>query len=104
VEGGRGVGVFCRMGGGGECSGSRRSGGTEGGGDGVETYISGSFCASMMAAMGMPKLEAGPQKSVARACILSVCSELGAGMARLRWLAYGSSRGSRRLGSSGFWR
>lgn len=27
------------------------------------TYISGSFCVSMMAAMGMPKLEAGPQKS-----------------------------------------
>ena len=86
---------------------AREAGGAEapkGGCDGVETYISGSFCASMMAAMGMPKLEAGPQKSVAWACTLSVCSELGAGMARLGWLAYGSSRGSRRLGSSGFWR
>lgn len=27
-------------------------------------YISGSFCVSMTAAMGMPKLLAGPQKSV----------------------------------------
>lgn len=26
-------------------------------------YISGSFCVSMTAAIGMPKLEAGPQKS-----------------------------------------
>lgn len=26
-------------------------------------YISGSFCVSMTAAMGIPKLEAGPQKS-----------------------------------------
>lgn len=28
-----------------------------------ETYRSGDFCASAMAAMGIPKLEAGPQKS-----------------------------------------
>lgn len=27
-------------------------------------YISGSFCVSMTAAIGMPKLETGPQKSV----------------------------------------
>lgn len=29
-----------------------------------EVYISGSFCVSITAAMGMPKLETGPQKSV----------------------------------------
>lgn len=29
-----------------------------------EEYISGSFCVSITAAMGMPKLETGPQKSV----------------------------------------
>ena len=29
-----------------------------------ETYNSGSFCVSITAAMGMPKLDAGPQKSV----------------------------------------
>lgn len=28
-----------------------------------EAYISGSFCVSMTAAMGIPKLETGPQKS-----------------------------------------
>jgi hypothetical protein len=28
------------------------------------THISGSFCVSMTAAMGIPKLETGPQKSV----------------------------------------
>ena len=28
------------------------------------THISGSFCVSITAAIGMPKLEAGPQKSV----------------------------------------
>ncbi len=28
-----------------------------------EAYISGSFCVSMTAAIGMPKLETGPQKS-----------------------------------------
>jgi hypothetical protein len=33
---------------------------------GGERYISGSFCVSMTAAMGMPKLEAGPQKSTPR--------------------------------------
>ncbi len=32
--------------------------------EGEETYISGSFCVSMTAAIGMPKLETGPQKSV----------------------------------------
>ena len=29
----------------------------------VEAHISGSFCVSMTAAMGMPKFETGPQKS-----------------------------------------
>lgn len=32
------------------------------------TYISGSFCVSMTAAMGIPKLLAGPQKSVRTVC------------------------------------
>ena len=32
--------------------------------DGSCLYISGSFCVSITAAMGMPKLETGPQKSV----------------------------------------
>ena len=31
---------------------------------GRATYIAGSFCVSMTAAMGIPKLDAGPQKSV----------------------------------------
>lgn len=31
---------------------------------GFQTYISGSFCVSKTAAMGIPKFEAGPQKSV----------------------------------------
>ena len=31
-----------------------------------QRYISGSFCVSMTAAMGMPKFETGPQKSVER--------------------------------------
>lgn len=31
---------------------------------GRKNYISGSFCVSMTAARGMPKLDAGPQKSV----------------------------------------
>ena len=30
--------------------------------------MSGSFCVSITAAMGMPKLDAGPQKSVYRRC------------------------------------
>ena len=29
----------------------------------ADTYISGSFCVSMTAAIGIPKFEAGPQKS-----------------------------------------
>ncbi len=32
--------------------------------EGEQAYISGSFCVSMTAAIGMPKLETGPQKSV----------------------------------------
>ena len=39
-----------------------RSGTAAGGREHV--YISGSFCVSITAAMGMPKLETGPQKSV----------------------------------------
>ncbi len=35
----------------------------DGGREGGLRYISGSFCVSMTAAMGMPKLETGPQKS-----------------------------------------
>lgn len=31
-----------------------------------QTYISGSFCVSITAAMGIPKLETGPQKSTAQ--------------------------------------
>lgn len=33
------------------------------GGEIGSRYISGSFCVSITAAMGMPKLETGPQKS-----------------------------------------
>lgn len=39
----------------------RRIGNGEG--SGRERYISGSFCVSITAAMGMPKFETGPQKS-----------------------------------------
>lgn len=31
-----------------------------------QTYISGSFCVSITAAKGIPKLETGPQKSVVK--------------------------------------
>lgn len=36
-----------------------------------DRYISGSFCVSMTAAMGMPKLETGPQKSGEGASLVS---------------------------------
>ena len=61
--------VVEREGGGGKGEGRE---GREGGW--VDRYISGSFCVSMTAAMGMPKLETGPQKSgegastVSRSC------------------------------------
>lgn len=49
----------------------------EGKGVEEETYISGSFCVqSMTAAMGMPKLLAGPQKSVRKVAV-SVDSACG---------------------------
>ena len=32
----------------------------------VRTYISGSFCVSITAAIGIPKFDAGPQKSVTK--------------------------------------
>ena len=35
---------------------------------GCSTYISGSFCVSRTAAIGIPKFEAGPQKSVPSFC------------------------------------
>lgn len=40
--------------------------------DEVIAYISGSFCVSIIAAIGIPKFDAGPQKSVGCARILSV--------------------------------
>ena len=50
----------------------------QGGGElGMVAYISGSFFMSAMAARGMPKLEAGPQKSVVMdqhaSCLLISC-------------------------------
>ena len=43
----------------------RASPGQEGDRGEGRAHISGSFCVSMTAAIGMPKLDAGPQKSVA---------------------------------------
>ena len=43
---------------------ARSPGGGGCGGEGKQTYRSGLFWVSMTAAMGMPKLETGPQKSV----------------------------------------
>ena len=44
-------------------------GGERGGRDGGAMYIEGSFWVSRTAAMGMPKLEAGPQKSAVRGAV-----------------------------------
>ena len=39
--------------------------------EGRKRYISGSFCVSITAAMGMPKFETGPQKSAGEGGIVS---------------------------------
>ena len=40
----------------------------------IRTYISASFCVSITAAMGIPKLETGPQKSRERHRLSAICT------------------------------
>lgn len=72
-----------------------------------EVYISGSFCVSITAAMGMPKLETGPQKSVESEDVSVgdpdpfVLGSGGGVMARFG--TYGLSRHSSRRAATGSW-
>ncbi len=66
-------------------------------------YISASFCVSITAAIGMPKFDAGPQKSIGgrdqydSECV-AVAQHLSAGIE-----THGSSRSSSRPAATGSW-
>lgn len=67
-------------------------------------YISGSFCVSITAAIGMPKLETGPQKSGREGGgLLVVCDWKCFGVPIGVCLTYGLSRHSSRLAANGSW-